>query len=294
MKKRGFLYLAGLLAVLCLCLFGMPKRAEAASYTIRYNDDGTATLKYASSGSVAAVLSVQGERVGQGVVVTSTNVFYLTYAVGQSNNVYSIIQQNLSTGAKKRLKRLGTNFYSYHLRAIYDGSLYLDSTIPGGQGSACRFTVKSKKFEALAKGSWAFGYKKRFVISGANSGMPSANSCYIYNTKSRNLTLAATYVMGTGYSGQYAYFASLVSPQDSFTFYHTSYYKLIRYDLKNAVRKTIVSSFKAWQVEHITPQYVYHTGTKNGSQVYYRYNISKKKNVQISEATYNKATGQSS
>ena len=291
MKKRRFGYLFGALFVFCLLLFAAPRRAEAASYTIRYNDDGTATLKYASSGAVAAQLSVKGERVAQGVVATSTNVFYLTYAVGQSNNVYSIIQQNLSTGAKKRLARLGTTFSTYHLRAIYDGSLYLEGTIPGGQGSACRFTVKTRKFEAIAKGRWAYGYKKRFVIGGGNSGMPSASTCYIYNTKSRKLTVAATYVLGTGYSGQYAYFASLKSPTDTFTYYHTSYYKLIRYDLAAAKRKTLVSSFKAFQVEKITPQYVYHTGYSSsaGKTVYYRYNIAQKKNVQISEATYNKS-----
>lgn len=294
MKKRGFLYFAGLLAVICLMLFAAPRRAEAANYTIRYNDDGTATLKYADTGEVAAKLSVKGERVAKGVVVTSTNIFYLSYAVGQSKNTYSIIQQNLSTGAKKRLTKLGTNFYSYNLRALYDGSLYLESSIPGGKGSACRFTVKTKKFEAIANGTWAYGYKKRFVIDGTgNSGMVSPNTYYIYNTKSGTLTVAATYGLGSGYSGQYAYFASLISPRDSMTLYHTSTYRLIRYDLKNAVRKTIVSSFKAWQVEKITPKYVYHRGYKSstGKNVCYRYNISQKKNVQISEATYNKAVG---
>ena len=292
MKKRNFVYFVGALFVFCLLLFGAPRRAEAA-YTVSYNSDGSATLKNQSTGGTVAKLSVKGERIGKGIVVTSKNVFYLSYSVGQSKNTYSIIQQNLSTGSKKRLIRLTTVYDSYHIRAIYDGSLYLEATSPGGRGMACRFTVSSKKFEALANGSWAFGYKYRFVIDGsANSGMPSPGTCYVYNTKSRNLTVIATYVLGTGYSGKYAYFASMKSPSESaLVSMQPVSYKIIRYDLSTAGKKTLVSSMKAYRVEKITANYVYHSGykTSTGQNVYYRYNIAKKKNVQISEATYRKA-----
>ena len=112
MKKRNFVYFFGALFVFCLLLFGAPRRAEAA-YTVSYNSDGSATLKNQSTGGTVAKLSVKGERIGKGIVVTSKNVFYLSYSVGQSKNTYSIIQQNLSTGSKKRLIRLTTALGQY-------------------------------------------------------------------------------------------------------------------------------------------------------------------------------------
>lgn len=293
MKKRNYLYLFGTFVAFCLLLFGAARPVAADSYSVSYHNDGTATLWNEPSGTVAAKLSVKGERIPVGLVVASDNIYFLSCSAGQSKSTYSIFRQNLSTGAKKRLKKLSTAAYSYRLRAHFDGSLYLESSIPGGQGYACRFTISSKEFEKIAKGVWAFGYKNRFVIDGsANAGMSSPGTFYIYDTKSKTRTVAAKNVFGKSYYGKYAFFASMASP-NSMALYRKSKYKIIRYNLAKAEKKTLVASLNAYQVEKITSKYVYHRGylSSSGKDVYYRYDIANKKNVKISKATYTKAVG---
>ena len=288
MKKRTFAYLGGLVLAFIICLFCLPARAEA-SYKATFNSDGTVNVTVKETGAFVAKLEVPGERVASGITVTDANVFFLSYQVGQYRNTYSLQKVSRTTGKRTRMKKLSTAYYSYHIRAVYDGSLYMEAQNPGDIGVALRYKVKEKKLLKIAKGGWAFGYKYRFVADGTmNSGMQSPGYVYIYNTKSGKRTTLAANVLGTTYTGQYAFVASMKNP-DSLPAYHVNVYKIIGYNLANANKKVLATAMRGYKVDKITTKFVYHHGEVSGNTVYYRYNLSTKKNTKISKAAYEAA-----
>jgi len=126
-----------------------PVRGESV-YTAEYNSKSKMLTVKNRQGSNVASLYVKGYSLNQQIVTDSsqTTIFFTTY-YGYNGAYCYLYSYNINTRQYSLLAKLPGGYYSYDIKELYDGSLYLNGWNPSDNIAMFRFGLNDHSLQKI-------------------------------------------------------------------------------------------------------------------------------------------------
>ena len=241
-----------------------PVRGESV-YTAEYNSKSKMLTVKNRQGSNVASLYVKGYSLNQQIVTDSsqTTIFFTTY-YGYNGDYCYLYSYNINTRQYSLLAKLPGGYYSYDIKELYDGSLYLNGWNPSDNIAMFRFGLNDHSLQKIADTGYAQRFKKYIImdtvaVMGAFNPYPLS----VYNIKTNKVTRLAKKCGGWSRVGKWIYLAKLTGSAAGPVFS----YSIKKYSLTSKKTKTLLKKLNAFWVGRITASKIYYT-SGYGTQAY--------------------------
>ena len=254
--------------MLITVLFRVSSVRGESVYTAEYNYK-TKTLTVTNrQGSYVASLYMKGYSLNNQIAADSSRtVIYFTTYYGDRGDYCYLYQYNIPTRQYSLLAKLPNGYFSYDVKELYDGSLYLNGWNPSDNIAMFRYKLNDHSLQKIADVGYVDRYRQKIImdvtyVMGSFSPYPLS----VYNTKTNKVTRIAKKCGGWSRAGQWVYFAKLNGSSRGPAYS----YSIKKYSLTTKKTKTFLKKLNAFSVGRITTSKIYYNIMQplSGSQAY--------------------------